>query len=324
MTHLLLSLFLAINCFAVENYIGKPCETGKVLLTSLSGSGFRCDDIGDSLVIVNDAMSFSSNVFVDGNLSPTDGMSPSHIDLSTVTTALAGKLSSTAGIAPVLVDLSTVTTAIAGKQASDADLDDLADGSLTASKIADGLGLSQIDETVFQQRVTGNCNGQVLVSLAQNGTPTCETDDTGGGATTVKLGSAIAIYGTAFADVTGLSFAVSANSTYTFIFHVMFQSTATTVGVALGVNGPANTQYTVGQTQIPISLVATTEGGYRAYNSGTASASVDTANASLMATVFGVLVTGGTSGTLIVRAGAETAIGRINILQGSTGGLSSY
>ncbi len=46
------------------------------------------------------------------------------------------------------VDLSTVTTALAGKQAADADLDDLADGSLTASKLASGYLSSGLSGTV--------------------------------------------------------------------------------------------------------------------------------------------------------------------------------
>ena len=72
----------------------------------------------------------------------------SFVDLSTVTTALAGKLSNTAAISPSLIDLSTVTTALAGKQAADADLDDLADGSLTASKVGSGYAASGLTGAV--------------------------------------------------------------------------------------------------------------------------------------------------------------------------------
>jgi len=42
------------------------------------------------------------------------------------------------------VDLSTVTTALNGKQAADADLDDLADGSLTGSKVGPGVPAANI------------------------------------------------------------------------------------------------------------------------------------------------------------------------------------
>lgn len=89
------------------------------------------------------------------------------IDLSTVATALASKQATGSYITaltgavtasgpgavaatvvgpvpPSGVDLSTVTTALAGKQASDADLDDLADGSLTGSKVGSGVPAASI------------------------------------------------------------------------------------------------------------------------------------------------------------------------------------
>lgn len=52
---------------------------------------------------------------------------------------------------------------------------------LVAAEIGDGLGVAEINEEVIQQRVTGNCNGAVMVSINQNGTVNCETDDTGAG-----------------------------------------------------------------------------------------------------------------------------------------------
>ena len=48
-------------------------------------------------------------------------------------------------------------------------------------EINDGLGADQIDEIVIQQRITGNCNGQVMVSANQDGTVNCEADDTAAG-----------------------------------------------------------------------------------------------------------------------------------------------
>lgn len=50
---------------------------------------------------------------------------------------------------------------------------------LNPANVGDGLGIAQVDESVIQQRVTGSCPGQVLVTIAQDGTVTCETDDTG-------------------------------------------------------------------------------------------------------------------------------------------------
>lgn len=110
------------------------------------------------------------------------GVPPGLVDLSTVTTALNGKQATdadlddladgsltgskvgagvpaaniaagnfAAGVAipPGGVDLSTVTTALAGKQPTDADLDDLADGSLTGSKVGSGISAVNIADGVL-------------------------------------------------------------------------------------------------------------------------------------------------------------------------------
>src|SRR5215210_4145381 len=64
---------------------------------------------------------------------------------------------------------------------------DLDGGSVTASKVAaDSLGGSQIDETaldesVLQSRISDGCaGGQAIVSVAQDGTPTCGAGGAGG------------------------------------------------------------------------------------------------------------------------------------------------
>ena len=123
-----------------------------------------------------------------------------------------------AGVLPIGVSISaggvsfsTIATALDGKQATDADLDDLADGSLTASKIGDGLGLSQIDETGFQQRASFSCAAGSSIRVIDQGgsTGTCETDDTGsGGNATVShmvayaaLTKTMTNIGTAYKDI---------------------------------------------------------------------------------------------------------------------------
>ncbi|MEW5944705.1 MAG: hypothetical protein AB1742_00765 [bacterium] len=51
------------------------------------------------------------------------------------------------------------------------------DNSLGASDIGDGLGVSEIDETVIQQRVSGSCADKSSIQVInQNGTVTCEND----------------------------------------------------------------------------------------------------------------------------------------------------
>ena len=121
---------------------------------------------------------------------------------------------------------------------------------------------------------------------------------------------------TTFANVTGLSFAVAANKDYLFEAFIIFQSTATATGIGFGVNGPASPVALALETHIPISLVATTHGSARAYDIGTASAGVDTANANLLAKVEGIFRNGANAGNLIIRFKAETAA-TVKVMTGS-------
>lgn len=89
-----------------------------------------------------------NNVAVATTTLGAETINTSRIDLSTITTALAGKQSTTAAVPTANLDFSTLTTALAGKQASNAHLDDLADGSLTASKVASGYSGANISGAV--------------------------------------------------------------------------------------------------------------------------------------------------------------------------------
>lgn len=213
----------------------------------------------------------------------------------------------------------------ASVQAYDADLDDLADGSLTASKIADGLGVSQIDETAIQRRITGTCaaGSSIRVIDETGGSLTCETDDTGSGPTSVKLNGSTSTYGTSFIQ-TGLSFSLSARTTYQFEFLPVFQTSVTTTGIKFGVNGPASPAMVVLRTQIPISLTAVTMGGARGYNSGTASASVDTTSSPLQGLVKGIIVTGAAAGNLDLVYGSEIINTTATVRGGSVGYLTAF
>lgn len=119
-----------------------------------------------------------------------------------------------------------------------------------------------------------------------------------------------------FADATGLTFSILASKDYVFEAWVLFQSDTATTGIALGVNGPASPTSVTIQTQIPISLVAVTAGGARAYDSGTATASVDTINVNLLAKISGIIRNGSNAGTLAIRFAAETT-GTVKVMTGS-------
>lgn len=205
---------------------------------------------------------------------------PSYINLSTVTTALAGKQASgsyiTSLTGPVTasgpgaaavtivgpvpntaVDLSTITTALGLKintsaigstvQAWDADLDDLADGSLTASKVGSGypaanLGAGVVPITV---RVPPDSVDLSTVTTALSGKQEsftgsaigpCGTSQYIGGATTVNG----VITGGSCTDDTGGAGGGETNtytSSKTFTSNVEARSTMTVMGNAFSVGG---------------------------------------------------------------------------------------
>jgi len=121
---------------------------------------------------------------------------------------------------------------------------------------------------------------------------------------------------TTFADVTGLTFAVAANTDYIFEAWLIFRSDTQTTGIKFAVNGPASPTAVVIQTHIPITLVSVTQGAAVAYDSGTASASVAVINTSYLGHVTGIIRNGANSGTLAIRFAAETT-GIVKIMTGS-------
>lgn len=114
---------------------------------------------------------------------------------------------------------------------------------------------------------------------------------------------------TAFADVTGLTFYALAMKDYIFEAWLIFQSNTVTTGIKFAVNGPGSPVAVVMNAHIPIGLTLYASDSMmasRAYNTGTASASVDTINANLLAHVVGILRNGGTQGNVTIRFAAET------------------
>jgi hypothetical protein len=132
----------------------------------------------------------------------------------------------------------------------------------------------------------------------------------------VRLGTDVANSTTAFADVTGLSFPILANKDYIFDVWLLFQSSVTTTGIKLAVNGAASPVAIGIQTHIPTTLTAITHGCAVAYNSGMASTGVPVINTSYLANITGILRNGNNAGTLIIRFAAET-MGTVKIMAGS-------
>lgn len=141
---------------------------------------------------------------------------------------------------------------------------------------------------------------------------------------TVTLQSDIYIYGTTLADVTGLSFSLTANTTYAYKFYVIWQSTKTTDGIAISMNGPTEV-YTLYHITIMSDVWSATTSNIfgRTWDEATATTSIDTADVNCIAIIEGKCCCSA-AGTLIVRVASENASGKITVKQGSGGRLERY
>lgn len=128
---------------------------------------------------------------------------------------------------------------------------------------------------------------------------------------------AAAVTTVAFADVPGLGKAVKSGVAYKFKATLLWRSAAITTGARFAVNGPATptllayTARWVGATDTTESLTYA-----RAYDTGTASTGVVTANADYLAIVEGVIIPSA-AGTLIPRVASEVAGSGITVRNGS-------
>ena len=118
---------------------------------------------------------------------------------------------------------------------------------------------------------------------------------------TTVLSSDFTMSSTTFADVTGFSLPVKANTSYEFEYEIIFTAgNSTGRGVGFGVNGPASPTSVLVHTEITTSLSAVTYGMARAYNTGTATSAVDIANTNMYARCYGAFVNGANAGNLIL------------------------
>lgn len=154
-------------------------------------------------------------------------------------------------------------------------------------------------------------------------------DESGGSGTTITYARKTADQSstsTTKADVTDLTFAVSASTNYRYRFCVFFTTSATTEGLRLSVNGPTGTYRFGGY--LPVAAPA--GGGNAAMfasGGGTESAAFNTTSGvggtAAMAVIEGVARIGGTGGTLALRFWAETGgAASVTILEDSYGEIS--
>lgn len=119
----------------------------------------------------------------------------------------------------------------------------------------------------------------------------------------------------ALADVTGLSFAVAANTDYIFEFTVLYNTVGATTGIALAVNGPASPTQILGGIITGADSNNVYPGAFSAYDSAVISVR---GNATLStAVVRGILRNGANAGTLILRFASEIATESVTIKAGS-------
>ena len=146
----------------------------------------------------------------------------------------------------------------------------------------------------------------------------------GGGATYVVLTADRTNATTSYADITDLSFAVSAATRYDIECLFQYNANATTTGIGIGWTGPASPTFTTGQ--MISGLTGATIGGTTIVGNDTGAvttASVATTGNS--ATFHGVWSNGANAGTLQMRFKSEVAIAAAIIIKaGSFCKYSTY
>ena len=162
--------------------------------------------------------------------------------------------------------------------------------------------------------VTDNYGGNVFKEQT-NGIPAA-TNSTN----LVALGSDVTNNnGTAntIADVTGLSFSVTAGQTYYFRFQIDYTAAATTTGSRWSINGPGSpTRLSYGSVYSLTATSVTTNTGLTAYDTPAASSASSAATAGNVAIIEG-FITPSANGTVIARFASEVASSAIVAKAGS-------
>lgn len=117
------------------------------------------------------------------------------------------------------------------------------------------------------------------------------------------------------ADVTGLSFAVTAGETYWYEFVIPYSSAATTTGSRWAINGPAITRLN-GTSEYTLAATTKTLNSVTAYDIPAAS-NATSLTVGNVATLWGI-ITPSADGTVIARFASEVSSSAITALAGAT------
>lgn len=145
-----------------------------------------------------------------------------------------------------------------------------------------------------------------------------------GGVQTLKKTADQIVNGTAFQNITGLTFAVLANTDYAFDFYITFRSAATTTGFRFSVNAPAGvvdffmTYQTIANSETA-GVATWLQKHSVTFDAMTVTTATITANVDLHCRITGRYKCGGSGGTFAARAASELANNDLVIQKGSWG-----
>lgn len=178
--------------------------------------------------------------------------------------------------------------------------------SLTANNVLLGNGTSAL------QAVAPGASGNVLTS---NGTTWQSTAPSAGGDTYLVLASDTANSTTSFADVTGLTFAVTSGETYVFEAWIVYETAATTTGSKWAVNGPASPTLLSYSVETPTAGTSSRLDFASTYD-GTGPSTQTSGIGQCLAKIEGVVKVSA-SGTFALRFGSEVASSAVTAKAGS-------